>query len=112
MVTANVGILHPLSPSKDQTTSYAAVTARQHDAASLPERVIQGEVPFTPVRNGALCLNTVLTHSANRGRCHHPADCNSMQPARNLTYGSVSRAGVWIHSPLSSRFSQSLQDCS
>ena len=56
-VTANVGILPPLSPSTDQATSYAAVAARQHDAASLPERVIQEEVPFTPVRNGARQIN-------------------------------------------------------
>ncbi|ORD93318.1 hypothetical protein ECANGB1_208 [Enterospora canceri] len=56
-VTANVGILPPLSPSTEQATSYAAVAARQNDAPSLPERVIQGEVPFTPVRNGARQIN-------------------------------------------------------
>ena len=51
-VTANVGILPPLSPSTEQVTSYAAVAARQNDAPSLPEQVGK-EVPFTPVRNGA-----------------------------------------------------------
>ena len=52
-VTANVEILPPVSPSTEQAISYAAVAAIQHDAASLPECVIQGEVPFIPVRNGA-----------------------------------------------------------
>ena len=39
-VTANVGILPPLSPSTDQSASSAAVTAMKHDATSLLDRVI------------------------------------------------------------------------
>ena len=56
-VTANVSILPPFSPSKDQFISYAAVAATKQDGVSIPEPVIQGKVPFIPVKNGARRTN-------------------------------------------------------
>ena len=69
------------SPSTEQATSYAAVAARQHDAPNLPERIIQSEVPFTPVRNGAWQINKksflpISTYNSFKRRRREPWDEN------------------------------------
>ena len=50
-VTLNASVLPPIFSPIDQSKSYATVVATKQDV-SLFEHVIQGKVPFTPVRNG------------------------------------------------------------
>ena len=52
-VTANLGIL----PPTDQSTNHTAIAATKKDIVSLLKRVLQGEVPFIPVGNGARRTN-------------------------------------------------------